>query len=74
MDSFDTSSRLHKLVLVYSLLLAVCGFGYAHYSNYMVDGDAVAFMDIADALRVGDFAHLVNGYWNPAYAGGAPDG
>jgi hypothetical protein len=69
MDSFNTPSRLRKVALIYSLLLVLCGIGYARYSNYMLDGDAVAFMDIADAMHAHDLAHVVNGYWNPAYAG-----
>ncbi len=69
MDSFSTPSRLRKFALIYSLLLVLCGIGYARYSNYILDGDAVAFMDIGDAMHAHDFAHVVNGYWNPAYAG-----
>ena len=62
------SSRLRKIVLVYLLVLVFCGIGYAKYDSYKIDGDAVAFMDISDALRAHDFSLAVNGYWNPAYA------
>ena len=62
------SSRIRKITLIYLVLLVLCGIGYAKYDSYGLDGDAVAFMDIADALRAHDFAHVVNGYWNPAYA------
>ena len=63
-------TRLHvpKIVVIYSLLLVLCGVGYAKYDSYQIDGDAVAFMDIADAMRAHDIAHVVNGYWNPGYA------
>jgi len=63
-----TTSRLRKIVLIYPLLLILCGVGYAKYDSYKLDGDAVAFMDIADAIHAHDFAMAVNGYWNPAYA------
>jgi hypothetical protein len=63
------SSRLRKIAFLYPLLLILCGLGYAKYSNYMLDGDAVAFMDIADAMRAGNYSMVINGYWNPMYAG-----
>ena len=62
-------SRLRKFALLYPVLLILCGIGYAKYDSYRIDGDAVAFMDIADALRAHDFALVINGYWNPMYAG-----
>ena len=63
-----TSSRLRNLVVVYCVLLVLCGIGYAKYSSYQVDGDAVSFMDISDAIRAHNLPLVVNGYWNPAYA------
>jgi len=48
--------------------MILCGIGYAKYDNYKIDGDAVAFMDIADALSSHHLSLAVNGYWNPAYA------
>jgi hypothetical protein len=59
---------LRRIVLLYPLLLVLCGIGYAKYDNYQLDGDAVAFMDIADAMRAHNFALVPNGYWNPAYS------
>lgn len=61
-------SGLRKIAFIYPLLLILCGIGYAKYDSYKIDGDAVAFMDIADAIHAHDFALAVNGYWNPAYA------
>ena len=46
------------------LLAAV---GYARYDPYMMDGDGVAFLDIAQYLRTGHAALAINGYWNPGY-------
>ncbi len=62
-------SRLYKLALLYALVMAVCGYGYAKYDNYKLDGDAVAFMDLADRIHAHQWTEVVNGYWNPAYAG-----
>ena len=59
---------LRRILLFYPLLLVLCGIGYAKYSSYQLDGDAVAFMDIADAMRAHNFALVANGYWNPGYA------
>jgi len=63
-----SSTLLRRIVLIYPLLLVLCGIGYAKYDNYQLDGDAVAFMDIADAMRAHNFALVPNGYWNPAYS------
>lgn len=61
-------SALRVIARLYPVLLLLCGIGYAKYDSYKLDGDAVAFMDIADAMRAHNFALVVNGYWNPAYA------
>ena len=60
-------SSIRRIVLIYPLLLLLCGIGYAKYDSYKLDGDAVAFMDIADAIHTHHLALAVNGYWNPAY-------
>ena len=59
--------HLSKAVWLYASILILCGLGYARYDTYRLDGDAVAFMDIADALHAHDLAHAANGYWNPLY-------
>ena len=59
--------HLGKAVWLYASVLILCGIGYAKYDTYRLDGDAVAFMDIADALHRHDLAHAANGYWNPLY-------
>ncbi len=63
------SARLRKIVFLYPVLMIVCGIGYVKYDNYQLDGDAVSFMDIADAIHAHDWPLVINGYWNPAYAG-----
>ncbi len=62
------TARLRTVVLLYALLMLLCGVGYAKYDHYQLDGDAVAFMDIADAIHAHRWSLVINGYWNPAYA------
>jgi 4-amino-4-deoxy-L-arabinose transferase-like glycosyltransferase len=47
-------------------MVPICCFA-AWYSPYGIDGDSVAYMDIADLLRTHRWAGIVNGYWHPLY-------
>ena len=58
-----------KLLWLYPILMLLCGFGYAKYDAYQIDGDAISFMDISDFVLKHQWQHIFNGYWNPAYAG-----
>ena len=58
-----------RVLLLYVLLILLAGAGYALYDNYQLDGDALSFMDISDALLQHDWPKVVNAYWNPLYAG-----
>lgn len=58
---------LHRLWPAYFFLAAMVTFGYALYDPYQIDGDAVAYMDIGDLIRVHHWAGVINGYWNPLY-------
>ena len=58
-----------RVVLLYVVLVLFAGAGYALYDNYQLDGDALSFMDISDALLRHDWPRIVNAYWNPMYAG-----
>jgi 4-amino-4-deoxy-L-arabinose transferase-like glycosyltransferase len=58
---------LRRPLLVYLLALApVMGLA-AGYAPYMMDGDSVAYMDIADLLHAHRWADAVNAYWHPLY-------
>ena len=61
------STLLCRFFPLYCALAALATFGYALYDDYQIDGDAVAYMDIADNLRVHHWAGIVNGYWHPMY-------
>ncbi len=58
---------LRRPLLVYLvLLLPVMGLA-TRFDPYIIDGDAVAYMDIADLLHAHQWASAVNGYWHPLY-------
>ena len=54
------------LWLVLLLLVPVLWFSMQH-DPYAIDGDAVAYMDIADLIRTHHWAGVVNAYWHPLY-------
>jgi hypothetical protein len=58
---------LRRLLWIYVVLLVLAGMGYARWDAYQLDGDAVAFMDISDAMLHHNWSAVPNGYWNPAY-------
>ena len=37
------------------------------FSPYALDGDGMAYMDVADLIRAHHWAGVVNGYWHPFY-------
>lgn len=60
-------SAIRRILLVYLLLLVPIGWLAAHFDQYQIDGDAVAYMDIADLIHAHHWAGVVNGYWHPLY-------
>lgn len=62
-----SQSRLRKLLIVYLLLLVPIGWLATKYQPFLLDGDAVSYMDIADLLHAHRWAGAVNGYWHPLY-------
>jgi len=60
-------SVTRKLLIIYILLLIPITWLAARFGQYQLDGDAVAYMDIADLLRSHHWAGAINGYWNPLY-------
>jgi hypothetical protein len=67
--SVRSSSRitLRRLLLVYAALLVPVGIFAARMQPYQMDGDSMAYMDIADLLRTHQWAGVVNAYWHPLY-------
>jgi hypothetical protein len=62
-----SSSTVRKLLIAYLVLLVPISWLAAQYRPYQMDGDSMAYMDIADLLRSHTWAGAVNGYWNPLY-------
>ena len=58
---------LRHLWPIYCFFVILVTFGYALYDSYQMDGDAVAYMDIADLIRAHNWHAVINGYWNPLY-------
>jgi len=52
---------------VYLLLLLPVMWAAMRFDPYSIDGDAVAYMDIADLIHAHRWADVVNGYWHPLY-------
>jgi 4-amino-4-deoxy-L-arabinose transferase-like glycosyltransferase len=52
---------------VYLLLLVPIGWLAMKYEPFLLDGDAVSYIDIADLLHAHRWAGAVNGYWHPLY-------
>jgi hypothetical protein len=66
-QSTPTHSTVRKLLTVYLLLLLPVSWLATRYQPYSMDGDSMAYMDIADLLRTHQWAGVVNGYWHPLY-------
>jgi 4-amino-4-deoxy-L-arabinose transferase-like glycosyltransferase len=60
-------SRTRKLLIVYLAILVPIGWLATKYQPFLLDGDAVSYMDIADLLHAHRWAGAVNGYWHPLY-------
>lgn len=59
--------QLRRVLLGYLALLVPAAWLAGRYEHYIIDGDAVAYMDIADLLHAHHWAGAVNGYWHPLY-------
>jgi hypothetical protein len=53
--------------MVYLALLIPIAWLATKFDPYRIDGDAMAYMDIADLMRGHHWAGVVNGYWHPLY-------
>ncbi len=62
-----SSDAFRKVLYTYLLLLVPLACLSATYDPYALDGDAVAYMDLADLIHAHRWAGAVNGYWNPLY-------
>jgi hypothetical protein len=53
--------------MVYLTLLLPIAWLAMKFGPYAMDGDGMAYMDIADLIHAHRWAGIVNGYWNPLY-------
>ena len=61
------SQTLRRALLAYLVLLIPIAWLATKFEPYQIDGDAMAYMDIADLMRAHHWAGVVNGYWHPLY-------
>jgi hypothetical protein len=61
------SQTLRRALLAYLVLLIPIAWLATKFDPYQVDGDAMAYMDIADLMRAHHWAGVVNAYWHPLY-------
>jgi hypothetical protein len=61
------SQTLRRALLAYLVLLVPIAWLATKFDRYQIDGDAMAYMDIADLIRGHHWAGVVNGYWHPLY-------
>jgi hypothetical protein len=66
-DRLMFTRTLRNLLYVFLALLAPVAWLATRFDPYQIDGDAVAYMDIADMLRAHNWHGIVNGYWHPLY-------
>jgi hypothetical protein len=56
--------------MVYLVLLIPIAWLAMKFGPYSLDGDGMAYMDVADLMRAHHWAGVINGYWNPLYPAG----
>jgi hypothetical protein len=61
------SSTTRRLLAVFLVLLAPVAWLAMRFDPYQIDGDAVAYMDLADLIHARHWHAVVNGYWHPLY-------
>ena len=62
-----SSATLRKLLIAFLVLLVPIAWLAMTFDPYNIDGDAVAYMDIAGYIRAHQWAAVVNAYWHPLY-------
>ena len=62
-----TTTALRRLLIAFAVLLVPIAWFSMRYDPYAIDGDAVAYMDIADLIHAHRWAGVVNAYWHPLY-------
>lgn len=58
--------KLREIDALVAIALLLCVV-LAYVSRFALNPDGVSYLDLAAALRRGDLAHFVQGYWSPLY-------
>lgn len=58
---------MRRALLAYLVLLPPIAWLAMKFSPYALDGDGMAYMDVADLIRAHHWAGVINGYWHPLY-------
>lgn len=58
---------LRKLLFLFVVLLLPVVWLASRFDPYQVDGDAVAYMDLADLIHAHHWHAVVDSYWHPLY-------
>lgn len=61
------SQTLRRALLAYLALLLPVAWLAMKFDPYALDGDGMAYMDLADLIRSHHWAGVINAYWNPLY-------
>ena len=61
------SQTVRGVLWVYLALLIPVAWLATKFDPYQIDGDAMAYMDVADLMRAHHWAGVINGYWHPLY-------
>lgn len=62
-----SSRTVRRLLAVFLVLLIPVAWLAMKFDPYQIDGDAVAYMDLADLIHAHHWHAVVNGYWHPLY-------
>ena len=61
------SETLRRALFGYLALLVPISWLAMKFDPYALDGDGMAYMDVADLIRAHHWAGVVNAYWHPLY-------
>ena len=61
------SETLRRALFGYLALLVPISWLAMKFDPYALDGDGMAYMDVADLIRGHHWAGVVNAYWHPLY-------
>ena len=65
----DNGRPLRRLEIAFWIIAIILGFFHAWADHhYLMNADAMSYLDVAEAYMRRDWATAVNSYWNPLYS------